>query len=154
MEEGLSELTMLLMADDHDSFSTCTFSSLSRWLVESRCSCCCCAESCIWQLLLSGPFADTHNCRGVITRQHLGESLCRWITLRGTLLPLLSVATAIYITRLMTSEALRLEVAPLELTLTIVDAKPLLSRLHGHEALYALLAQHCPSIEAYKLIAN
>ena len=72
VEVGLRELTMLLMADDHDSCST----SVAAW------SECCWLESCCPVVaaaapvsrLLSEPFPDSQIWRGVI-RQHLAVPL-------------------------------------------------------------------------------
>jgi hypothetical protein len=80
VEVGLRELTMLLMADDHDSCSTAPFGSVAAWPE------CCWLESCCPVVvvaaaaaapvsrLLSGPFPDSQIWRGVI-RQHLAVPL-------------------------------------------------------------------------------
>jgi hypothetical protein len=95
VEVGLRELTMLLMADDHDSCSTAPFGSVAAWPG------CCWLESCCPVVaaapvsrLLSGPFPDSQIWRGVI-RQHLAVPLEGCESILSPRPPLLSVVWAI-----------------------------------------------------------
>lgn len=94
VEVGLRELTMLLMADDHDSCSAPLLWSVAAWPE------CCWAESC-WSAapaapvsrLLSGTFPDSQIWSGVI-RQHLAGLLCGCDPILSLEPPLLSVILA------------------------------------------------------------
>ena len=95
VEVGLRELTMLLMADDHDSCSTAPLGSVAAWPE------CCWLESCCPVVaaapvsrLLSGPFPDSQIWRGVI-RQHLAVPLEGCDSILSPKPPLLSVVLAI-----------------------------------------------------------
>lgn len=81
VEVGLRELTMLLMADGHDSCSTAPFGSVAAWPECCWLECCCpvvvvaaAAAAAPVSRLLSGPFPDSQIWRGVI-RQHLAVPL-------------------------------------------------------------------------------
>lgn len=95
VEVGLRELTMLLMADDHDSCSTAPLWSVAAWPD------CCWLESCCPAVaaapvsrLLSEPFPDSQIWRGVI-RQHLAVPLEDCESILSPEPPLLSVVLAI-----------------------------------------------------------
>lgn len=95
VEAGLRELTMLLMADDHDSCSTAPWWSVAAWPE------CCWLESCCPGVaaapvsrLLSEPFPDSQIWRGVI-RQHLAVPLEGCESILSPEPPLISVVLAI-----------------------------------------------------------
>jgi hypothetical protein len=105
VEVGLRELTMLLMADDHDSCSTAPFGSVAAW--PGCCwleSCCCPVAAAPASRLLSGPFPDSQIWRGVI-RQHLAVPLegCESIlSPRPCLLSVVLAIVTLYESRLVT----------------------------------------------------